>query len=98
MTRKTKAEQIAEEIRAEEERALDAVHAPAPRRPDFDPSVSYAAVCRTPCTFNGRYWGKGEEYRDYPKPPEHFEIIEVLSGGENETAGAGDESPAKKKG
>ena len=35
----------------------------------------HTAVCRRKCTFGGRVWRPGEEYRGEAEPPRHFEAI-----------------------
>jgi hypothetical protein len=81
--KKTRAE-AEERIRLEEEEALKLLHEPRPDPTAKDPAVRYAAECVTPCTFRGRYWRRGDEYRGFARPPEHFVIVEE----ENREAGA----------
>jgi hypothetical protein len=79
MARKTKEEQIAEELRAEDERAVEILQNPPPPPPPESASAVWTAVCRKPCTFAGRYWERGEEYSGFARPPSHFEVLEVES-------------------
>lgn len=34
----------------------------------------FTAICKKNCTWHGKYWEEGEEYRGRAEPPHHFEI------------------------
>ena len=66
--------------------------------------TEYKAVCRKKCTFQGRLWEEGQEYRGAAPPPRHFETLLETQTEENQQTenppvveAPAEETPAKKK-
>jgi hypothetical protein len=73
--------EVEERRKREEEEALKLLHEPHPDPIARDPLIRYVAECVVPCTFRGRYWRAGDEYRGFAAPPEHFVIAGQIDEG-----------------